>query len=140
MLDLPWARPASSAHDANLRRGSRPKKTPNPVYAVKWSYRMRDDLSGLRALLHVARARSFRAAAAELRVTPSAVARASARSRSGSACASSNARPGAFREDGKDFEIAVDGHLVTNDGAVLVDAAVEGLGLAQERESSWPGG
>jgi len=35
-----------------------------------------------------------------------------------------------FREDGKDFEIAVDGHIVTNDGAVLVDAAVEGLGLA----------
>ncbi len=35
-----------------------------------------------------------------------------------------------FREHGNDFEIAVDGHIVTNDGAVLVDAAVEGLGLA----------
>src|SRR5882757_1746343 len=34
---------------------------------------MRDDLSGLRALLCVARKRSFTAAAAELRVTPSAV-------------------------------------------------------------------
>lgn len=34
---------------------------------------MRDDLSGLRALLCVAHERSFRAAAAELRVTPSAV-------------------------------------------------------------------
>lgn len=34
---------------------------------------MRDDLSGLRALLHVAEKRSFRAAAAELGVTPSAV-------------------------------------------------------------------
>src|SRR5712671_6583562 len=34
---------------------------------------MRDDLSGLRALLCVAHKRSFRAAAAELRVTPSAV-------------------------------------------------------------------
>src|SRR6266436_3049354 len=34
---------------------------------------MRDDLSGLRALLCVAEKRSFRAAAAELRVTPSAV-------------------------------------------------------------------
>lgn len=34
---------------------------------------MRDDLSGLRALLHVAQKRSFRAAAAELGVTPSAV-------------------------------------------------------------------
>src|SRR5260370_38629435 len=36
---------------------------------------MRDDLSGLRALLCVAEKRSFRAAAAELRVTPSAVSR-----------------------------------------------------------------
>jgi len=35
-----------------------------------------------------------------------------------------------FVENGKDLEIAVDGHVVTNDGAVLVDAAVEGLGLA----------
>ncbi|BDG01546.1 LysR family transcriptional regulator [Anaeromyxobacter oryzae] len=35
-----------------------------------------------------------------------------------------------FRERGSDFEIAVDGQVVTNDGAVLVDAAVEGLGLA----------
>ena len=35
-----------------------------------------------------------------------------------------------FREHGNDFEIAVDGQIVTNDGAVLVDAAVEGLGLA----------
>src|SRR5882672_3441993 len=34
---------------------------------------MRDDLSGLRALLCVARKKSFTAAAAELRVTPSAV-------------------------------------------------------------------
>src|SRR5258708_20678462 len=34
---------------------------------------MRDDLSGLRALICVAEKRSFRAAAAELRVTPSAV-------------------------------------------------------------------
>lgn len=35
-----------------------------------------------------------------------------------------------FRERGSDLEIAVDGQVVTNDGAVLVDAAVEGLGLA----------
>ena len=35
-----------------------------------------------------------------------------------------------FVERGKDTEVAVDGHVVTNDGAVLVDAAVEGLGLA----------
>src|SRR5437764_1018939 len=34
---------------------------------------MSDDLSGLRALLFVAQRRSFRGAAAELRVTPSAV-------------------------------------------------------------------
>jgi DNA-binding transcriptional LysR family regulator len=35
-----------------------------------------------------------------------------------------------FKERGKDFEIAVDGRVVTNDGALLVDAALEGLGLA----------
>lgn len=35
-----------------------------------------------------------------------------------------------FVEDGKEVEIAVDGHVVTNDGAVLVDAAVAGIGLA----------
>jgi DNA-binding transcriptional LysR family regulator len=35
-----------------------------------------------------------------------------------------------FLENGKDLEIAVEGHVVTNDGAVLVDAAAEGIGLA----------
>jgi DNA-binding transcriptional LysR family regulator len=35
-----------------------------------------------------------------------------------------------FLENGKDFEITVGGHVVTNDGAVLVDAALDGLGLA----------
>src|SRR5882672_8913036 len=40
-----------------------------------------------------------------------------------------------FVENGKDLEIAVDGHIVTNDGAVLVDAALEGLGLAYVFES-----
>lgn len=35
-----------------------------------------------------------------------------------------------FVDDGDDLELAVDGRLVTNDGAVLVDAAVEGVGLA----------
>jgi len=35
-----------------------------------------------------------------------------------------------FVEDGKEVEIAVDGHVVTNDGAVLVDAAVADIGLA----------
>jgi DNA-binding transcriptional LysR family regulator len=35
-----------------------------------------------------------------------------------------------FVENGKELEIAVDGHVVTNDGAVLVDAAADGLGLA----------
>lgn len=38
--------------------------------------------------------------------------------------------PWRFQVDRKPFEIAVDGSVVTNDGAVLVDAAVEGLGLA----------
>ncbi len=40
-----------------------------------------------------------------------------------------------FLENGKELEIAVDGRVVTNDGAVLVDAAVEGLGLAYVFES-----
>jgi DNA-binding transcriptional LysR family regulator len=40
-----------------------------------------------------------------------------------------------FVENGKDLEIAVDGHIVTNDGAVLVDAALDGLGLAYVFES-----
>lgn len=35
-----------------------------------------------------------------------------------------------FVEGGKELELAVDGRVVTNDGAVLVDAAVEGVGLA----------
>jgi DNA-binding transcriptional LysR family regulator len=35
-----------------------------------------------------------------------------------------------FLENGKDFEITVGGRVVTNDGAVLVDAALDGLGLA----------
>jgi DNA-binding transcriptional LysR family regulator len=40
-----------------------------------------------------------------------------------------------FIENGKELEIAVDGRVVTNDGAVLVDAALEGLGLAYVFES-----
>jgi DNA-binding transcriptional LysR family regulator len=40
-----------------------------------------------------------------------------------------------FLENGKDVEIAVEGHVVTNDGAVLVDAALDGLGLAYVFES-----
>lgn len=40
-----------------------------------------------------------------------------------------------FVEHGKDLEVAVDGNVVTNDGAVLVDAAVDGLGLAYVFES-----
>lgn len=40
-----------------------------------------------------------------------------------------------FIDNGKDLEVAVEGHLVTNDGAVLVDAALDGLGLAYVFES-----
>ena len=40
-----------------------------------------------------------------------------------------------FVEDGKDVEIAVDGRVVTNDGALLVDTALDGLGLASVFES-----
>jgi len=35
-----------------------------------------------------------------------------------------------FVDDGRDFEIAVDGPIVTNDGSVLIDAALEGIGLS----------
>ena len=35
-----------------------------------------------------------------------------------------------FVDDGDELDLAVDGPIVTNDGAVLVDAAVEGVGLA----------
>ncbi len=35
-----------------------------------------------------------------------------------------------FIENDKEFEVAVSGRIVTNDGSVLVDAAVEGVGLA----------
>jgi DNA-binding transcriptional LysR family regulator len=35
-----------------------------------------------------------------------------------------------FIDDSKELELAVNGPVVTNDGAVLVDAAVEGVGLA----------
>jgi DNA-binding transcriptional LysR family regulator len=40
-----------------------------------------------------------------------------------------------FVENGKDLDIAVEGHVVTNDGGVLVDAALDGLGLACVFES-----
>jgi DNA-binding transcriptional LysR family regulator len=40
-----------------------------------------------------------------------------------------------FFENGKDLEIAVEGRIITNDGAVLVDAALEGLGLTYIFES-----
>jgi DNA-binding transcriptional LysR family regulator len=35
-----------------------------------------------------------------------------------------------FAKQGKELEVAVDGPIVTNDGAVLVDAAAEGIGLS----------
>ena len=35
-----------------------------------------------------------------------------------------------FTEDGKDFEVAVNGRLIFNDGDVMVRAALDGLGLA----------
>jgi DNA-binding transcriptional LysR family regulator len=40
-----------------------------------------------------------------------------------------------FVDKGKELEVAVEGSIVTNDGAVLVDAALEGLGLAYVFES-----
>jgi DNA-binding transcriptional LysR family regulator len=41
-----------------------------------------------------------------------------------------------FTENGKDFEVAVDGRVVANDIAVLIQGAVDGLGLAYVLEST----
>jgi len=41
-----------------------------------------------------------------------------------------------FTENGKDFEIAVNGRLLLNDGELMVQAALDGLGLAYLFESS----
>jgi DNA-binding transcriptional LysR family regulator len=41
-----------------------------------------------------------------------------------------------FTENGKDFEVAVRGRLLLNDAGLMVDAAVDGLGLAHVFESS----
>jgi len=41
-----------------------------------------------------------------------------------------------FHEDGKDFEMAVDGRVVANDAAIIVRAALGGLGLAYMMEST----
>ncbi len=38
--------------------------------------------------------------------------------------------------DGKDIEMAVNGRLLVNDGALMVDAALDGLGLAYVVESN----
>jgi DNA-binding transcriptional LysR family regulator len=41
-----------------------------------------------------------------------------------------------FTERGKDFEVAVDGRITTNDAGVMIEAAIDGLGLAYVLESS----
>jgi DNA-binding transcriptional LysR family regulator len=41
-----------------------------------------------------------------------------------------------FTENGKDFAVSVDGRLLVNDGDVMIDAALRGLGLAYVVESS----
>jgi DNA-binding transcriptional LysR family regulator len=41
-----------------------------------------------------------------------------------------------FSELGKDFEIAVDGRIIVNDAELMVDAALQGLGLAHVFESN----
>jgi DNA-binding transcriptional LysR family regulator len=41
-----------------------------------------------------------------------------------------------FTEDGKDFEIAVDGRVLLNDGELMTGAALDGLGLAYVLETS----
>jgi len=49
---------------------------------------------------------------------------------------SGNAYRWEFTEDGKDFEMAVDGRLVANDAAVILRAAMSGLGIAYMMEST----
>jgi DNA-binding transcriptional LysR family regulator len=41
-----------------------------------------------------------------------------------------------FSENGKDFAVGVDGRVLVNDGDVMIDAALHGLGLAYVAESS----
>jgi DNA-binding transcriptional LysR family regulator len=41
-----------------------------------------------------------------------------------------------FTENGKDFEMAVNGRVLLNDGDVMLDAALDGLGLAYVLESA----
>ncbi len=41
-----------------------------------------------------------------------------------------------FTEEGKDFEMAVDGRVIANDAAVIIRAALSGLGLAYMMEST----
>ncbi len=41
-----------------------------------------------------------------------------------------------FTENGKDFQVAVDGRVLLNDGDLMVDAALRGLGIAYVMEST----
>jgi len=41
-----------------------------------------------------------------------------------------------FTDDGKDFAVAIDGRVVLNDGDIMTDVALRGLGLAYVPESS----
>jgi len=41
-----------------------------------------------------------------------------------------------FTEDGKDFQVAVEGRVLINDGDLMVDAALRGLGVAYVMEST----
>jgi DNA-binding transcriptional LysR family regulator len=43
-----------------------------------------------------------------------------------------------FTEDGKDFEMAVDGRIVANDAAIIIRMAVNGLGVAYLMENTIP--
>src|SRR5258705_1621839 len=92
---------------------------------------MRDDLSGLRALLCVAQKRSFTAAAAELRVTPSAVSQTvrALEDRVGVRLLARTTRNVGLTEAGAQFVARVEPALGQ------IDAAVESLGELRGRPS-----
>src|SRR3954471_7730369 len=92
---------------------------------------MRDDLSGLTALLLVAEKRSFTAAAAELRVTPSAVSQTirALEERVGVRLLQRTTRSVGLTEDGARFVASLEPAFRT------IDDAVDSLGESRGRPS-----
>jgi len=115
------------------RLGAAPcsEKTLNDSCGMKYNYTMRDDLTGLRALVRVARRRSFRAAATELRVTPSAVSQTirALEERVGVRLLQRSTRSVGLTEDGARFVASLEPAFRA------IDDAVESLGESRGRPS-----